>query len=302
MFNWDLRVPFLYQNTYITLRNLDSYMTKQGFNRASRRRHLALMHSRKGKLGFGGGWRKTPDPVSPASMRGESFHQDQKFSDGFVGPTAIDYVWIDGPDAGDWHDVVPTNGVPVQGSAEAKLFGIHANVGVPGYSGFESWHGQPVEIDGWGSATDGGKRPAPMIQPDYPLPKEHDPYYEEPSQGDDNMTPIGGIPLKRMDRQYDSRVGNKQISSVPQVTLKKGENRKIPVGMANQVGVRLTVVNSRGYGYVSVTGDPGLGDPTVNMWDGMGGDGVIFVATDAGHVYLATTVECDVILDVFVRS
>jgi hypothetical protein len=183
MFNWQLKVPFLYQNTYITLANLAKYMDNQGYEWAAARRHLALLHARGGKLGFGGGWRKCPHPVSQASMDCESFHQDQLYSNGWKGPTAIDYVWEDGPDAGDWHDGVPTGGVPVQGSAEAKLFGIHANIGVPGFKGFESWHGQPVEIDGFASATDGGRRPAPMIDPKYPLPQEHDPDYVPPSGG-----------------------------------------------------------------------------------------------------------------------
>ena len=36
--------------------------------------------------------------------------------------------------------------------SKAKLaydYGIHANVGVPGARGSESWHHQPVELDGW---------------------------------------------------------------------------------------------------------------------------------------------------------
>jgi hypothetical protein len=185
-FNWDLRVPFLYQDTYISLRNLERWLLdSQRQHPAATRRHLALMHARGGKLGVGSAWRKCPHPVSPASSRCESFHQDQEYADGFEGNTAIDYVWIDGPDAGNWHDAVPTGGVPVQGSAEAKVFGIHANVGTPGTSGFESWHGQPTEIDGWGSATGNGSRPAPAIDLNYPLPAAHNPYLET---GDDMET------------------------------------------------------------------------------------------------------------------
>lgn len=178
-FNWDLKVPFLYQDTYISLRNLERWLlSNQKQHPAATRRHLALLHARGGRLGVGGVWRTCPHPVSQASRDCESFHQDQEYADGFVGNTAIDYVWEDGPDANNWHDVVPIGGVPIQGTPEAGFFGIHANVGRVGTSGFESWHGQPIEIDGWGSATLNGTRPAPAIDPNYPLPAVHDPYLE----------------------------------------------------------------------------------------------------------------------------
>lgn len=302
MFDWNMKIPFYYGNTYLSLANAKKYFEADGYEWAAARRHLALLHSRGGRLGIGSGWRKTPHSVSLASMRGESFHQDQKFSNGWIGPTAIDYVWEDGSDPGNFHDVVPTGGVPVQGSAEAKVYGIHANVGVPGYKGFESWHGQPVEIDGWASATDGGRRPAPMIDPNYFIPEDHNP---DP----DNVPPTGGGGeeddmqyLATMDRMHDSRPGNHQMTKVSQVTLKPGENRKIPLGMAFVHAVRITVVNSRGFGFVSITGTPGIGNPIVNMWNGKEGDGTLTLATPDGHGYLATTVECDVIVDVTGRG
>ena len=67
------------------------------------------------------------------------------------------------------HRAPYANEVPVQGSAEAHRWGVHMNVGVPGHRGFESWHIQPIEMDGfttWRNA--GSHRP----HPGYPIPHD----------------------------------------------------------------------------------------------------------------------------------
>lgn len=110
------------------------------------------------------------------------------------------------------------------------------------------------------------------------------------------------IYLKRSDRQHDSRAGYHQLTSAPQKRLKPGENRKIELGMASVAAVRVTVDNAKGPGFVSITGDPGIGDPTVNIWNGSNGDGTTIINCPTGHGYVATTVECDVVVDVFGRG
>ena len=108
--------------------------------------------------------------------------------------------------------------------------------------------------------------------------------------------------LPKPDRVHDSRVGYAQSTTAKQEPLKPGNVRTVDVGMANNVGVRVTAVNGKGPGYVSVAAVAQLTEPVVNLWNGSNGDGVMFLATDGGRVHLATSVECDVIVDVFGRS
>jgi hypothetical protein len=77
--------------------------------------------------------------------------------------------------------------IPVQGSYEATLFGIHANVGTPGQSGFESWHGQPIELDGWQTWHDAG-RPLPVAG--YPLPNDPSPPDQTPITEENEMAVV----------------------------------------------------------------------------------------------------------------
>jgi hypothetical protein len=188
-FNWDLRVPFRYQNSYVTLRRIEGVLLEY-YHPEYVRRVLAWFHFHNGYVGLGGDWRDdgTQKDAPGFAPEGQSFHQNQEYADGWIGPSAIDVVVRDGPDAGDWHDGIPWSAVPVQGSAEADRWGLHANVGVPGKSGSEAWHIQwadahigGYDLDGWGSWINAG---SPAIIPNYPIPTEHDPYK------DDEMTPF----------------------------------------------------------------------------------------------------------------
>lgn len=83
----------------------------------------------------------------------------QEYSDGLVGACAVDLVVLVGN--GRVHRAPTWQEVPAQGSAEAKRWGVHCNVSS------ESWHSQPVEIDGHASWVRAG-RPAPVVG--YPFP------------------------------------------------------------------------------------------------------------------------------------
>ena len=99
--------------------------------------------------------------------RRKSFHQTQRFRSGIQACVAIDYVCRNGTNV---HRAPRTGELPIQGSLAALVWGIHANVGVPGHRGWESWHAQPVEMDGFATWVRQG-RPDP--QADYPILGHH---------------------------------------------------------------------------------------------------------------------------------
>lgn len=124
------------------------------------RRLFAWLENKGGVVGIGSAVRGDSN-ISAASAAGRSFHQMQRFHDGFVGVTAVDLVVRRAGTLGHSSGAVPWSDVPVQGSDYAKCWGLHANV--PG----ESWHLQPIEIDGWYTWANSG-RPRPV--PGYEIP------------------------------------------------------------------------------------------------------------------------------------
>lgn len=183
-FNWELKVPYRYQTTYKTLRQIEAILLEH-YHPEYVRRVLAWLHHHNGYVGIGGHFRADgTQPDKPGfAPEGRSFHQNQKYADGFIGASAIDTIVIDGPDANDLHDPIKWSDVPIQDSAEADVWGLHANIdanGNPGAPGTESWHIQwadahigGYDLDGWASWKAAG---SPGIIPGYPLPPEHDPY------------------------------------------------------------------------------------------------------------------------------
>src|SRR5690606_33185315 len=145
-----------------------------------------------GHIGPGGGWRAGgAQPTKPGfAPEGKSFHQDQNFADGFCGAAAVDLVARNGTSV---HRAPTWSEVPAQGSAEAKTWGVHCNVGTPGKVGSEPWHIQPIELDGWQTWWNQG-RPAPVVGYPFPdrFPPDPDPEPEptpapQPSEEDDPM-------------------------------------------------------------------------------------------------------------------
>lgn len=137
-----------------------------------RRRIEAWVVSKRGAVGFGDVLpRSRNNGVSRASASNRSFHQLQTFRDGSRWACAIDVVVRRGGGLGHSSWAVPWALVPRQGSAEATRWGVHANIGN------ESWHLQPVEIDGfwrWTLAL----RPRPRVG--YPLPVVSPPVVTRP--------------------------------------------------------------------------------------------------------------------------
>lgn len=121
----------------------------------------AWLEAQGGHVGIGGSWRADgTQPDDPGfAPEGRSFHQHQRFASGRVAFCAVDLVV--GVDGG-IHRAPRWDEVPAQGTAEAARWGVHCNVGTPGTSGAESWHMQPVEVDGWQSWIDAGS-PDPTI-------------------------------------------------------------------------------------------------------------------------------------------
>lgn len=164
-FNESLRVPWGYLSSFKTLGEVETILLVH-YHPEYVRRLLAWLTSKGGEVGIGGTWRPQngqlgPDgkPLPGHAPEGKSFHQDQPYNDGFVGACAVDLVLKALP--GGVHRTIPWSQVPAQGSAEARLWGVHSNVAT------EAWHMQPVEIDGWQSWWDAG-RPAPVAN--YPIP------------------------------------------------------------------------------------------------------------------------------------
>ena len=152
------------------------------------RRLFNWIEAQDGHVGIGGGWRATgTQPDKPGfAPEGKSFHQDQTFSDGFVGYCAVDLVV---GVYGAVHRAPKWSEVPEQGSDEAARWGVHCNIST------ETWHMQPIEIDGWQSWKDAGS-PSPVAN--YPIPGDRPPpeVIEPP---EDTM----GLPYFRIDGYAD---------------------------------------------------------------------------------------------------
>lgn len=164
----EILYPSGYGTLELTINKLmDRHMPVHVTEPEFRRRVRAYLVSKRGVLGLGDILpRSRNNSVSAASAANSSFHQLQTFRDGTRWCAAIDFV-VRRPGLGHSSGAVPVGLVPVQGSAEAKRWGIHANIGTPGKRGFEGWHGQPVELDGfWGWTARLRPRPAAA----YPLP------------------------------------------------------------------------------------------------------------------------------------
>ena len=162
-----MRLPYGYGTAEKTLEQTRSWLLEHHHPEYVARL-CAWLESKGGHIGVGGGWRADgSQPDKPGfAPAGKSFHQNQRYSDGFIGAVAVDLVARQA-NSFEAHRAPYWSEVPPQESAEARRWGVHCNVGYPGSSGGESWHMQPVEIDGYDSFIRNGS-PAPVA--DYPFP------------------------------------------------------------------------------------------------------------------------------------
>lgn len=159
MVDLSLRVPYGYQRGERTLREIQNILLTH-YHPEYVRRIIPWLASKNGTIGVGGHWRATgSQPSKPGfAPEGKSFHQDQRYSDGFVGACAVDLVARNGLLN---HRSPVWAQVPAQGSKDAAKWGLHCNIGS------EAWHMQPVEIDGHGTWLVAGR---PFPRKDYPIP------------------------------------------------------------------------------------------------------------------------------------
>lgn len=157
----DTLYPIFYGTRMVDFETLEATF-KPKMHPEAWRRAAAFIKHHNGLFGIGGGWRPVGgQPDKPGfAKEGESFHQSQQFPSGKY-YAAFDMVCVN---PGGTHRAPAWNEVPVQGSVNAVIFGFHMNVDQGAKP--ESWHGQPIELDGWRSWVNAGR---PDIQADYPI-------------------------------------------------------------------------------------------------------------------------------------
>lgn len=199
--------PWGYGTEYRTIDTIRADLLRHYHPEYVRRLCAWLVH--KGDtIGVGGTFRAdgTQPDLPGFAPEGRSFHQNQQYSDGFIGACAVDLVAAN-PGPGTIHKGVTWAQVPAQGSTEARLWGLHCNVGTPGVLGSEPWHMQPIEIDGHVTWISQGS-PAPVRG--YPLPGDH----PIPPIGDDMLfiaknVATGAIHITNgVQRRYEANPAN----------------------------------------------------------------------------------------------
>lgn len=209
---YNFLIPYGYGTRYVTVEELIP-LAFSGIEPEAGLRHLNYIISRKGLLGIGGGVRPCPSNTSQASRECKSFHQRQTFLRRHDGETlsprqiwwtAFDYVRSN-PDRSKPHLTCKTGDLPVQGTEEATVWGIWANVGTPGQAGWEPWHGQPVFEDGFDSWEANGRR---LPEPNYPYPNHlgPSPTPKPPTPITKTRTPMRTLhPVQPYARVFDTR-------------------------------------------------------------------------------------------------
>lgn len=154
----DTVYPIFYGTRLVTFDVLVNTFSPYMHPEAARRGfNFVLFH--EGKFGIGGGYR--PPGTQPANKPGfappgKSFHEGQRFPSGLY-YAAWDMVVVN---PGSVHRTPQWNEVPKQGSGSSYDFGWHMN------NPRESWHAQPIELDGYDTWVKQGR---PDLPRDYPI-------------------------------------------------------------------------------------------------------------------------------------
>lgn len=229
------------------------------------RRLRSWLIGQGGLVGIGGSWRAIGDqPDKPGfAPEGKSFHQFQQFPSGQFF-CAVDLVCRNGSAV---HRAPKWSEVPVQGSDISLYWGVHANVST------ESWHMQPIEVDGWQSWVNRGR---PDLEYNYGV------YSKELTMK------VANNP----NRVYDSRKGGNPFKS--------GETRAIYVQSGvSAVFVNITAVGPKGQGFL--TAWDGGDRPNVSHLNYRYGvdvcNGVWVPVDHYGKIFIYTHTECHVLVD-----
>lgn len=185
--------PIYYGTRLVTLDVLKVTFAPHMHPEAWRRFENFLAHQ-GGKFGIGSG-RRLVQPIAPGfAPPGMTFHMDQDFPSGRY-YAAFDMVVVN---PGHVHRAPLWNEVPVQGQQLSYEYGVHMNVGIPGQLGSESWHGQPIELDGYVAWSNAGKQD---LQYGYPImigvPRP--PVPQPPVPSDPVITPGGYVQFASRD-------------------------------------------------------------------------------------------------------
>jgi len=246
------------------------------------RRLKKWLVDQNGNVGIGGSWRDTgAQPDKPGfAPEGKSFHQYQKFASGLIKFSAVDLV-VRNP--GKVHRAPKWSEVPVQYSDWSKKYGVHANVST------ESWHMQPIEIDGHLGWMRAG---CPDPVSNYPIPGS-EVYIQHgmliPKGEDLEMI------VNKPHRAYDSRSGS---------VHKAGETRKIKVANAKAAFINIVAVNPDGSGYLTAWGDGNRPDSShMNYTKGVTiANGVWVPVMSDGSINVYTHKSCHVVIDVLATA
>lgn len=143
--------PWGYQRALVTEERLWELARFDLCDPATARRFKSWIRSRGGRIGIGGAVRFVQPDKPGFAEPGKSFHELQTWDDGKKNFAALDLVVQNGSNV---HRSPTWAEVPKQGSGHPDItdFGVHANV-----TG-EPWHLQAIEIDGWYTWANSGRR------------------------------------------------------------------------------------------------------------------------------------------------
>lgn len=143
--------PWGYQRALVTEERLWELARFDLVDPETGERFRAWLRSKGGKTGIGGAVRFVQPDKAGFAPPGQSFHELQTWSDGGKNFAALDLVVVNGSNI---HRSPTWSEVPKQGSGHSDIsnYGVHANVDG------EPWHLQAIEVDGWQTWVNAGRK------------------------------------------------------------------------------------------------------------------------------------------------
>lgn len=152
----DTLYPMFYGTRLVTMDVLRATFTPHMHPEAARR-GFNFIEDQGGVFGIGGGYRAIGNqPDKPGfAPEGRSFHQPQQFPSGLY-YVAWDLVVVN---PGNVHKAPARGQAPLQGTQRAVDYGVWINTD-------ESWHLQPIPLDGYDKWVNAGRYD---LDPNYPI-------------------------------------------------------------------------------------------------------------------------------------